>query len=115
MTEFSATEKLRRESLTLRDRTWKVYDKYYSQLEKYLDDTGNAVSETSLLAWVLHLKTSGAAVSTINKTFACHRAGMQARRTAERREVHQDTHQALAQQIGTEESAPFKAPKRLTK
>lgn len=70
MSALPPADKMRRESLMLLDHTWKAYDKYYSQLAKYLDETGQTVSETSLLAWVLHLKESGSAASTINKIFA---------------------------------------------
>ena len=70
MSQLSGIETLRRQSLTLKEKTWRTYDKYYLQLEQYLKKQSVAMSEESLLSWVMNLKSNGAAPSTINKMFA---------------------------------------------
>ena len=66
----SSIEAVRRESLVLKVQTWRVYDKYYTQLQDYLAKENQDANERSLLSWVLQLKTDGSAPSTINKMFA---------------------------------------------
>ena len=67
--ELSSIESVRRQSLVLKEITWRVDDKYYKQLRQYLEEENKEANEESLVC-LLKLKTDGSAPSSINKMFA---------------------------------------------